>query len=352
MYTCALCVQGMAQEEQEKKSPFTVSAYGETYYIYDINKPSNNSRPAFVYSHNRVGEVNVNLAFIKAAYCTERSRAAIAIAAGSYMNANYVAEPGVLKNIYEANIGVKLLKNTSLWLDAGVMPSHIGFESAAGKDNWTVTRSMAADNSPYFETGARISYTSKNEQWYFAVLYLNGWQRIQRIAGTYAPSMGTQIMFKPSEKLTLNYSNFAGSDQPDSIHCMRYFHNLYGIFQLNKKIGITAGFDYGMEQVQKVNSNYNTWYAPVLITRYTPDDVNSFTVRGEYYRDKNNVIIAASSGFETFGWSLNYDRYLGNNITGRIEVRSLQGKDRYFIKYDNTITSNNTFITAAFTFNW
>ena len=29
----------------------------------------------------------------------------IALAAGTYMNANYAAEPGVLKNIYEANAG-------------------------------------------------------------------------------------------------------------------------------------------------------------------------------------------------------------------------------------------------------
>jgi hypothetical protein len=46
----------------------------------------------------------VNLAFVKASYTLSRVRGNLAFAAGTYVNANYVAEPGVLKNLYEANI--------------------------------------------------------------------------------------------------------------------------------------------------------------------------------------------------------------------------------------------------------
>ena len=52
------------------------------------------------------------------------SRANIALAVGTYMNANYAAEPGVLKNIYEANAGVKISNNKNIWVDAGILPSH------------------------------------------------------------------------------------------------------------------------------------------------------------------------------------------------------------------------------------
>ncbi|MBO9633385.1 MAG: outer membrane beta-barrel protein, partial [Chitinophagaceae bacterium] len=69
-------------------------------------------------------EVNVNLAFLKGSYNSDRVRANLAIGAGTYMNANLAAEPGVLKNIYEANAGIKLSKTANLWLDAGIMPSH------------------------------------------------------------------------------------------------------------------------------------------------------------------------------------------------------------------------------------
>jgi hypothetical protein len=75
--------------------------------------------------------------------------------------------------------------------------SHIGFESAIGKDCWNLTRSILADNSPYYESGAKLSYTSKNEKWFISGLILNGWQRIQRVEGNNLPAFGHQLTFKP-----------------------------------------------------------------------------------------------------------------------------------------------------------
>jgi hypothetical protein len=167
----------------EKNSPLTFSGYAEAYYSYDFNEPTDNNRPFFLYSHNRHNEFNVNLAFVKGSYNTDRTRANIAIAVGTYMNANYAAEPGVLKNIYEANVGVKVSKNKNLWLDVGVLPSHIGFESAHSPSCWALTRSMVAENSPYFESGARLGYTSDNGKFSLSALALNGWQRITRVNG-------------------------------------------------------------------------------------------------------------------------------------------------------------------------
>lgn len=161
--------------QEAKDYSLKISGFAEVYYQYDSNNPENNSRPGFIYSHHRNNEVNINLAFIKANYETEKLRANIALATRTYMNANYSEEQGVLKNIYEANIGFKISKNKNIWIDAGVFPSHIGFESAIVKDNWTLTRSIAAENSPYFETGAKISYTTDNGKWLMNGLIVNGW---------------------------------------------------------------------------------------------------------------------------------------------------------------------------------
>jgi len=243
-------ITASAQNDSINK-PLTISGYAEVYYTADFNNPKNNNRPGFVYSHNRNNEVNVNLAYIKTAYNTENVRANLALAVGTYMNANYAAEQGVMKNVYEANAGLKISKKHNLWIDAGVFPSHLGFESAVGKDNWTLTRSLFADNSPYFETGAKISYTSESGRWFVSGLVLNGWQRIQRVDGNSTPAFGHQLIFKPNEKLTINSSSFIGNDKPDSIRQMRYFHNLYAVYQINKKFGLTAGFDIGAEQKNK-----------------------------------------------------------------------------------------------------
>lgn len=118
-------VAGYSYGQTEPK--IKVSGYLETYYGYDFNKPSDNNRPGFIYSHNRHNEVNLNLGFIKGAYDDGNIRANVALMAGTYTNANMATEPGVLKNIYEANAGLKLSKSLNLWLDAGIFASHIGF---------------------------------------------------------------------------------------------------------------------------------------------------------------------------------------------------------------------------------
>lgn len=345
----AVCgITASAQNDSINK-PFTVSGYAEVYYTADFNNPKNNNRPGFVYSHNRNNEVNVNLAFIKTAYNTENVRANLALAAGTYMNANYAAEQGVMKNVYEANVGLKISKKHNLWIDAGAFSSHLGFESAVGKDNWTLTRSLFADNSPYFETGAKISYTSESGKWFVSGLVLNGWQRIQRVDGNSTPAFGHQLIFKPNEKLTLNSSSFIGNDKPDSIRQMRYFHNLYAVYQINKKFGVTVGFDIGAEQKAKGSDQYNIWYTPVLIAKYNATDKLSFTARGEYYQDEKGVIISTGTenGFKTFGYSFNLDYQIFPNLVWRTEIRNLNSKDAIFTNRRDKFNENSLTATTA-----
>ena len=328
---------------QEENKPLKISGYAEVYYQFDANNPQNNSRPSFIYSHNRNNEVNLNLGFIKANYETEKLRANLSLATGTYMSANYSAESGVLKNIYEANVGVKISKSKNLWIDAGILPSHIGFESAVSKDCWTLTRSLNAENSPYFESGAKVSYTSNSGKWFLSGLVLNGWQRIQRVDGNSTVAFGHQLTYKPTEKITLNSSSFIGNDKPDSIRQMRYFHNLYGIFQLTEKFALTTGFDIGAEQKAKGSDQYNVWYSPVMIAKFSPTEKLSFAVRGEYYQDKKGVIIATGTdnGFQTFGYSLNADYWILPNLVWRTEVKNLNSKDQIFLIRNEVFKINN-----------
>ncbi len=160
-YSCI----SVAQDNATEPNSIHFSGYLESYYIHDFNNPEGSSRPSFAYSHNVVDKPSINLVFIKASLNTPRTRANLAVGSGTYMRANYASEPKDLQKLFEANVGIKL-SDSNLWLDAGVLPSHIGFESAIGLDNWTVTRSILADNSPYFETGLRLSYTTDDGQWY------------------------------------------------------------------------------------------------------------------------------------------------------------------------------------------
>lgn len=335
-------------QDSTNKNPLSFSGYVEVYYQYDFNKPSNGNRPGFIYSHNRHNEFNLNLGFIKAIYATERVRANLAFTAGTYINANYTAEPGVLKNIFEANAGIKLSKKKNLWLDAGILPSHIGFESAISQDCWTLTRSILAENSPYFEAGAKVTYTTDNGKWLLNGLALNGWQRVTRVSGNSLMSWGTQIQYKPSDKVLLNYSTFIGTDKPDSARLIRIFHNLYGILNISDKLGLTVGFDIGTEEKSPNTNSKNTWYSPVGILKYTMNSKWTIAGRVEYYDDKNEVIISTGTpnGFQTTGYSLNIDYAPVKNVLVRLEGRTLSSKDNVFTKGAGVV-KNDTFVTSS-----
>lgn len=346
--TLSLVLSVAAFAQEEKKNPLTFSGYAETYFQYDVNNPDNNTRPSFIYSHNRNNEVSLNLGFVKVNYNTEKVRANLSLAAGSYMNANYAAEPGVLKNIYEANVGFKVINNQNLWITVGIIPSHIGYESAVGADCFTLTRSIMAENSPYFEAGAKITYISPNGQWEVTGLYLNGWQRIQRVDGNTTPGFGHQIVYRPSSKFSLNSSSFVGNDKADNLRQKRYFHDFYGAFDLTTKVKFLAGFDMGWEQAAPESEDYSKWYGASLMAQLTATDKLNFAVRGEYYQDRKSVLIASNTpnGFETYGVSINADYKITPNLMWRTEIKNYNSKDAFFAR-NTADRSDNSFSLAT-----
>lgn len=339
---------GSAQIDSSAIS-FTLSGYAEPYYGYDFGQPEIGNRPGFVYAHSRHNEFNLNIAYLKGAFNAQRIRGNLALMAGTYANANLAAEPGTLRNILEANAGIKLSKKADLWVDAGVFGSHIGFESAIGKDCWTLTRSMLADNSPYYEAGAKLSYTTPDGKWFLSALVLNGWQRIQRVPGNSKVSGGWQIQYKPNGKITLNSSTFFGTERPDAQSLTRVFHNFYGILQCSDRFGLTLGLDTGWEENPIENEKTNAWYSPVVIGRYSFNDRLALAVRAEYYKDRYGVIIntGTENGFQTLGFSANVDVQVHRNALWRIEGKLFSSKDEIFFDSDGMATGSNAVLTTA-----
>ena len=335
-----------SQSDSVKK--LNVTGYVEAYYCYDIANPSNNTRPSFIYSHNKHNEFALNLGFIKMNYQLEKFRANGSLMTGSYAQANLSGEPGMLKMIFEANIGFKLSKQKNVWLDLGVFPSHIGFESAIGKDCWTLTRSILADNSPYYESGLKITGVSEDEKWMLSILALNGWQRIYLSEHYTKPSFGHQLTFKPTSNILLNSSSFVGFAGPDSLNQLRYFHNFFGQFQLHEKLNLTVGFDIGSQQNTTERPIYYTWYTPVAIIKYSPLSKLNIAGRIEWYDDRHQQVITTNSanGFQTYGYSLNVDYSLNEHVIFRIEGRGLKSKDDVFIMNQRP-SKENYFLTAA-----
>ena len=317
-----------AQHNELKK--ITLSAYGDFYYSYDFSNPQDHEKPNFIYNHKRHNEINTNLILLKANYLHKNTRGNLGFMAGNYAQYNLSAEPNWAQFIYEANMGVKLSQKQNIWLDVGIMPSHIGFESAISADCWTLTRSILAENSPYYETGLKVGYANKKENLSVSFLVLNGWQKIQKTNFMQRPSFGIQATFKPKENLIFNYSNFLGTDKPDRAASFRHFHNFYMQYEPTKSFGVTVGFDIGSDKNNR--NDYGIWYSPVIILRQSISNKTRVALRGEYYNDKEQILISTrtANGFQTLGLSSNLDYDITNKIRTRFECKLFKAKDPLF----------------------
>lgn len=329
---------------QEKDSlKIKVSGFLETYYSYDFSNPTTDAKLPFTYNYNRHNEFNVNNGLIRTQLEYGKTYASIAVHAGTYVDDNYAAED--IKLFSEAYVGMYLNDNKKSSIEVGIMPSYIGFESAITATNLTLTRSILAENSPYFMTGVKYNY-KPNDKWSFSGLVTNGWQRIYKPQKDVAPALGTQIVYKPSEKATLNWSTFIGKEFYGTELAMRYFSNLYWDNTWNSKWRTILGFDFGIQDSATSNDEHLYWMSPVLIAQYSINSKWQTAVRFEYYQDEDNVIIATSDVFKTSAASVNFDYLPNTKVKLRTEARYFDSK--YPIFFDNK--SNNFFVTTSLSF--
>ena len=313
---------GIANAQQ--KDSFALQLYSEVYASSIPNKPFDKNRPAFHYNYSKANNAGINLALARAHYSKQRFRTNLGLMAGDYPTANLAAEEPWAKIIYEANAGVKLSKTSDLWLDAGVLPSHIGFETAIGRDNWSATRSIVADNSPYYETGFRLSF-QPGPKWYFAALMLTGWQRITFPRKKGEPDFGTQVTFKPSSKFFINHSSFIGRTPNAFSNANRYYSNLFATIQLHSKLAAQFGWDFGAEYRPTGLSKYVVWNAWCTQLQYKliPDRWQ-LTTRYERFIDRKTILFELPEQiyhqFNVHHLSFNIDRFIGKGFFLRAEA--------------------------------
>ena len=336
----ALCAS--AQDSTSIK----VSGYAEVYFVHDLSRPPSGERPDILYNHKRHNEFNLNLGVLRAEYAREGVRASLGLMAGTYAQYNLANEPAALRNIHEARAGLRLSRTRDLWVDAGILSSHIGFESTIGLDQLTLTRSLVAENSPYYEAGAMLSY-APHDRLLVAGLLLNGWQRIQREPGNQRPAFGTQLKFDNKEGTVLNWSTFVGSMGPDSIGEWRFYNNFYARVD-SENSGMVLGIDLGLQQARHgpVNAvELQGWWTMVAMYRTRLFRHWWLVGRAEYLLDDQAVV---TSGWKVAGASAGLDLALRERAAWRIEYRILDSPDDRFLDLDRAPSGTNMAVSTAF----
>ncbi len=323
----------------------SISLYADVYYQAEPGNLRTQERPYFLYNFKRNNEFNLNLGLAAFSIKKDKVKANIGLMFGNYAQYNLAAEPALYRHVFEANINYSVSPKTTI--TAGIMPSHIGAESAISKDNWNLSRSLLAENSPYFETGLKAEHTL-SDKWQFAVLLLNGWQNIQD--NNRGKAIGTQIQFKPKIDFLINYSTFFGDESTnDSTRQLRFFNNFNSVFSLSTKLKTTLMLDFGLQE-RIASHRMNAWLGSAIMLQYLIN--KKFTIAGrlEYFKDDNNVIIARppirSNNFNIYGASLNLDYNITQDLSWRFESRILHVKGQILNNSGKMSNFNYSFLTA------
>lgn len=326
---------GQLAQKETKASPLVkTGVFVDTYYATSAWRPASRDRQ-FLTQPARDREFNINLAHLEAAIDQQQVRGRLAVQFGTSVNANYQFESTSEKysnqlshrNIQEAYVGYQLMDK--LWLDAGIFFGNIGVESWISHNNWNYTRALMADNTPYYATGAKLTYALAPSL-QLQLLVMNGWQVITPTNRD--KSLGTQVVWQISPKWKISHAALAGNVAPDDTTTQyRFYSNLILQFSPWSSLNFALSADAGAQKNAQ-NNAYRHWYTGALHARYLLNAQWNVALRLEYLLDKDQVLIttATENGFQVVGFTTNLNYMPEEYYLLRFEYRNFFSKDSIY----------------------
>src|SRR5262249_8867676 len=210
-----------------KESPmdtkfFTPEIRADVDYNYSFNHPKDDtiSGSSEVFRH---GEVHVTQLGVGGDFHYDNVRARLMTQFGMYSqttprnDASPARGQWNLDNAYrylsEAYGGYHFNALHGINVDAGIFMSYVGLFSYDNFENWAYLPSYTSDNTPWFFNGVRIQIfptdNFKIEPW-----IINGWQTYGKF--TERPGFGVQLLYRPTEWLSLISNGYVGWDTQDA----------------------------------------------------------------------------------------------------------------------------------------
>ena len=325
----------------------TFGGFVDAYYAYDFGRPAALDR-RYTTQAARHNEFNVSLAYLDAVVSGKKVRGRLAFQAGTAVQANYAAEPTIgavsgpslSRNIQEAYGGVQVRPN--VWVDAGIFYSNAGMEGWVSRDNLAYTRSLAADYSPYYSSGVRATWQATGAL-AVRVDVVNGWQNISETNSDKA--LGMRLDYAAPNGTTVSYYNFL---QDEAGGRLRVFNGAGVSLRPSGSTRVVAQVDYGTQHHGADSTGFSNWYGGTAMVRYAATSTAALVVRGEFYHDADQVVVATGAGeFRVTGWSVGTDIAAAPGAMWRTELRGLAGRTAVFPDRDSATGLSKTNLVAV-----
>jgi len=293
------CAAAPTDAEQAAPAPddprrIDISGFVDIVYAYNFNKPADHANwfAGVGTSAKRDNEFVINLTQVDFVMAPKPVGFHLAVGYGNSLEVVHAAEvrgvathPDVWRNLVKASIQYQTQVGKGLLVEAGVYPSHIGFEAFQTKDNWNYTRSWLGEQSPYYQTGVKFAYPL-GQGWSTQVHLLNGWQVIAD--NNRGKSLGWQFGYA-ADKVSLSFNGIVGPEQPDNDHDLRTLLDTVAVWKVSPSVSLAASVDVAREE-RPVGDDIG-WFGVGLYGRLAPaGSRTAFALRAEYYDDEDGAI--------------------------------------------------------------
>jgi hypothetical protein len=313
----------------------------DTYYAWDFNRPFNFDR-AYTTQPARHAEFNVNLVFLEAKISGPRIRGRVAVQWGTSVQANYAGEPqigaisgpSVSQYVQEATVGYRI--NHSLWVDGGIFPAHLGYESWISRDNLTYTRSLVAEFSPYYEAGLKLSWAI-TPNFTAAVAVVNGWQNIS--VDNTPPAAGLRLDWALNSKLTISYDNFVGNMATDGApRQVRFYQDAILQFNAGARWQLAGVVSHGLQGASTTETGTVQWWGAAGFAKLRLSPQWAVVGRVEQYSDPHQIVVKTDlpDSFQATGASIGVDIPLGKHVLWRSEARGFHSPNAVWPTHDES----------------
>ncbi len=322
-------------QNSDSTAKIKISGYVDAYYAHYTDSVGTGNYHKFPSISPRSNQFGLNTAQVTFQYDADKIRGIVTLHYGDIAKS---AWSSTFNNIMEAHAGIRLCKK--LWLDAGFFRTHFGTEGLLPRENFASSVSINTFYEPYFEEGARLSYTP-NIKWSINVYVLNGYNIYED--NNDKKSLGILVTYSLGDKGNIGYSNYIGDDsaQGDSITHLRIHQNLFLNYQI-KKLKIQIGGDYCIQEHSNVTDKSKTasMYSGVLALKYQLKEKFALYTRGELFSDLQGFMGGVifdkdlkATGYKLWGATLGLEYKPTENSYIRLEGRQLQMDKKQEIFY-------------------
>lgn len=300
----AVEVEGIPSALAVEKSPgaLAIEVYLDAYYAIDtdttlsIGKGNTAKRvPKKDRPLNAVGyrnnELNINMAQITVSTAQDRYRGSASFQFGTIPISSW---SGGYLNLQEAHLGFKPVSDlggegNQLWIDGGILLTHIGNELLLPKGNWLSTLALVAMYEPFYQAGVRATYNwgdTLSAEFHL----MNGYGMIED--NNASKTVGWLIGYTPLDHLSVSWGATLGDEaNAGDTAAVRFYNNLNLNYQILKQLGIRGQFDFATQTASPF------YYGAQLSARYDFlfDEAGEFpilgaTLRGEVIQDPGGML--------------------------------------------------------------